>query len=175
MLRLDIGDLYVREPRSLLIEFRLQSTGDTRDAVLLADIVVSAQVVAAAGIAQSDIRLPLSISLADGPRIDPEVRKEMLYLDAARAREQAIEHYRAGDAPAAASALHASFACFAASPYTDAGLEEEQQDLQEMAQQFASLEVGERDAKYLYQRAHNARVAQSAKSSLISRVLRKQR
>jgi Ca-activated chloride channel family protein len=172
-LRLDIGDLYAREPRTVLVEFAFETTADQPDEVNLGDLLVSAQVVTSEGVEQQEIRIPIRISAREGVHIEPEVRKEMLYLETARAREQAIEEQRRGDYHAAASVLRQSMASLAASPYLDADLQEEAEDVDRMAQQFHLGDISPADTKYMYQRAHDARQSRAHKKNLISRVARK--
>jgi len=171
-LRLEIGDLYAREPRSVLIEFAVHAESVAADDVRLADVVISAQVVTAAGIEQREIRLPITISLGAGPRADAEVRKEMLYLDAASAREAALEHQERGDFQAAGQVLRSAVHDLAAAPYADADLQEEAEDLAALSLRFEDGTANEVDAKYMYQRAHDARRARASKKDLISRVRR---
>jgi len=170
-LRLDIGDLYAREPRAVLVEFAFEA-GDSDD-VHLGDLLVSAQVVTPGGIEQREIRLPIKVSAREGVRSEPEVRKELLYLEAARAREQAIEEQRRGDYGAAASALQQSLMQIEASPYLDADLQEEADDVRAMADKFHMRVASAADEKYMFQRAHEARQSRPVKKDLISRVRRK--
>jgi Ca-activated chloride channel family protein len=171
-LRLDIGDLYAREPRAVLMEFSFEATAG-EDEVHLGDILVTAQVVTAGSVEQQEIRLPIRVSATEGVRIEPEVRKELLYLETARARERAMEEQRRGDYAAASSVLREHHAQLAMSPYYDADLQEEAEDVLLMADQFQLGDVSEKDAKYLYQRSHDARRSRASKKNLISRVLRK--
>ena len=171
-LRLEIGDLYAREPRSVLIEFAVHAESVTADRVRLGDVVVSAQVVTTAGVEQREIRLPITISLAAGPHADADVRREMLYLDAAKAREEALEHQQRGDFHAAGQVLRSAVNDLAAAPYADEDLQEEAADLAALSSRFELGSADAADAKYMYQRAHDARRARTSKKDLISRVLR---
>src|SRR5690606_33185759 len=77
--RYDIGDLYAREPAALLAEFVLDAGVATGEGVPVAELVVEGDVVEADGrIAHREICLPVTYSRAEGPRVDPDIRREVL-------------------------------------------------------------------------------------------------
>src|SRR5690606_29780305 len=139
--RYDIGDLYAREPAALLAEFVLDPDVETREVVPVAELVVEGDVVEADGrIAHREIRLPVTYSHADGPRVDPDIRREVLLLDAARARREALERRDRGDAAGARDVLLQYDGLIREAAGDDAELLGEAAELSEMAALF------ERDA-----------------------------
>ena len=171
-LRLELGDLYAGEPRSLLAEFLLKSAVWGDDAPMpieVGTLVVTGHVIEQSGaISKREIRLPITVSTA-GPETHPEVRKEMLLLEAARARRDAIEARERGDHARGAQLMEKAAATFEASPYFDETLAEEAGDLRAMAQRYAANKVSAADAKYLFHRAHNQARGRGKKSDLFRR------
>lgn len=154
--RFEIGDLYAREPRRLLAEFVVRP--DLFGAVesRIAELVVRADVVTAdGGMEHRELRLPIVVS-ADGElRVDPEVRREALLLEAAEARRQARQDERRGDYDAGASKLREiARRIRAAAPADDEELGEEAQDLDAMADTFERGTVMEEDRKYMAMRMY---------------------
>lgn len=173
-LRLELGDLYAGEPRALLAEFLLRThavSGDDAAAspVAVGTLVVVGHVIEANGaVSRREITLPITVT-TEGAETHPEVRKEMLLLEAAHARRAAIDARERGDFAAGAQVMASMAATFAASPYYDESLAEEAHDLSEMAAQYESGDVSPADAKYLYHRVHNQRRGRRGKSSLFER------
>ena len=172
-LRLELGDLYAGEPRVLLAEFLLRpSAGDTDPAIPtdVGTLTITGTVIEHDGaVSRHEIRLPITVSTADGAVTHPEVRKEMLLLEAARARREALEARERGDYARGARLMESAAATFEASPYFDETLAEEAGDLHEMAQSYAADKVSPADAKYLFHRAHNQARGRKSKSDLFRR------
>jgi len=178
--RLEIGDIYAREPKSVLVEFfvpaLLDEKGDVGD-VRVAEIVVIANVLTdAGGVERQEIAFPVVSHLTAAGHAEPEVRREMLLLDAAQAREDALRKRSEGDLGAAAAILRDMSVVLAAAPaaYGDVAsdLSEQALDLSDMAGRFVAEEVSEEDAKYLAQRAYNAHRGKRAYEAKLSRVSR---
>lgn len=168
-LRLELGDLYAREPKPLLLEFLVEGESEPMP---VAELVVKATVLRADGtISAEELALPIEVSRAGGAHVDPEVRREVLLLQAARAREAALRARERGDDAGAAAMLRDLGASLAASPMCLEDLEvaEEAADLQQLADRAATHGVSEADAKYLFQRAHDASRGARSRSRLISR------
>lgn len=152
--RVDLGDLYARTPRRLLAEFLVPASNPEAE-VMVAELVVTGQVLTAGGgLDRREIRLPIRASLAAGPKVDPEVRREVLLQDAARARNEAREARERGDYGAAGRRLDEAAAQLTALDPADPQLREEAEDLRAMAARFHDGIVNEADAKYLYQRSY---------------------
>jgi Ca-activated chloride channel family protein len=174
--RLEIGDVYAREPKSVLVEFfvpaLLDANGDAGD-VRVAEIGVTAHVLTEeGGVERQEITFPVVSRLTAAGHAEPEVRREMLLLDAAKAREDALRMRDEGDFGSAASMLR-SVACRLAAEPADGEFasyrREQALDLEDMAARFAAEEVSEEDAKYLAQRAYNAHRGKQAYEALLSR------
>lgn len=156
--RLEIGDVYAREPRALLCEFFVPGLAE-RPEVLVAEIVVRAVVLTAGGgVERQEVRVPVSSPLTAAGRREPTVRREMLLVEAARAREAAVEASARGDYAAGREALASVSAMLCAAPLDerDAGVGEEAADLAAMASLFEEGQVSAADVKYLGQRAYEA-------------------
>ena len=155
-LRVDLGDLYAREPKALLLEFFVPALGAESGPVEIGAVTVLAYVLSAdGGLARQEVTFPIAAPLDRAGRREPEVRREMLLLDAARAREAALEARSRGDYAAGSAALSAAAPMLASLAGDDLALREEAADLETMAARFAAEEVSAADAKYLGQRAYN--------------------
>ena len=100
--------------------------------------------------------------------------REMLLLDAAKAREDALRMRDEGDFGGAASMLRAMSMKMAIAPQQlgpefAMELREQAVDLEDVAKQFALSDVKEEDAKYLAQRAYNAHRSKRAYEAKLSR------
>ena len=161
-LRAELGDLYAREPKALLIEFFVPLVDPAADvATRIADVVIHAHVLTSAGgVERQEVRLAISAPLSAAGHEEPEVRREVLLLSAARAREEALRARERGDFEGGGSALRsAAFELMEALPAlgpADLTLREEVADLEALAATFEESAVSEADAKYLAQRAYNA-------------------
>jgi Ca-activated chloride channel family protein len=85
-LTLEVGDLYAREPRGVLAAFLVPASGvGATGTAELGCFTIKADVLTeAGGVELHEIALPLTLSPEAGGRVEPEVRKEILLLDAAR-------------------------------------------------------------------------------------------
>ena len=152
--RVELGDLYARTPRRLLAEFLVPASNPESE-VMVAELVVTGQVLTAGGgLDRREVRLPIRASLAEGPKVDPEVRREVLLQDAARARDEARKARERGDFGAAGRRLDEAADQLTALDPADPQLREEAEDLRAMAARFHDGIVNEADAKYLYQRSY---------------------
>ncbi|MEJ7758417.1 MAG: VWA domain-containing protein [Gemmatimonadaceae bacterium] len=165
-----VGDLYARDPKSLLIEFfvaDVETVGDRSIAV----ISVTADVVGAdGGVQRQEIRIPVAATLSAEGREEPEIQRTKILLDAAKARDEARVRGQRGDYGGAAAMLReASVAC-ASMPLGGSVMDEQAVDLMAMASKYENEEVTLSDEKYLYQRAYNARRGKERYEKKISRV-----
>ncbi|HEX2778915.1 MAG TPA: VWA domain-containing protein [Gemmatimonadaceae bacterium] len=154
--RIEVGDIYGREPKSLLFEFHVPAgaaDGDTD----IGEITVDAHVLTAdGGVARQEVTIPIRSPLSPNGRREPEVRQEMLLVRAARAREDALRRREVGDYAGASRMLHAAVAELGRSEIAGSPLVMEQMaDLTAVAQKLADATFDALDAKYTAQRAYN--------------------
>ena len=154
--RLDVGDVYAREPKSLLVEFFVPGL-DGGATVAIADVTVTGYVLTAeGGVERREVRFPIAAPLDRAGQREPEVRREMMLLEAAKAREAALEARARGDYAAGSASLAAMAPIISRMAEGDVRLLEEAEDLLAMARQFDSGMVSSADAKYLGQAVYNA-------------------
>jgi Ca-activated chloride channel homolog len=166
-LRVELGDLYAREPKPLLAEFLV--AGDVALPASVAELVVSGDVVLEDGRVERQV-ITLPVTLADeAAHVDPEVRRELLLLETARARRAALELRDRGDLGGAVSALRSARVMLSTSGFDDADIAEETGDIVAMEQSLHAATFGEADAKYMYHRAYNASTGRRKKDELIRR------
>ncbi len=176
--RLELGDVYAREPKSVLVEFfvpGLPDAGSDERDIAIAQITLTAHVLTeGGGVERQEIVFPIVTRLSAAGHAEPEVRREMLLLDAAKAREDALRMRDEGDFGGAASMLRAMSMKMAIAPQQlgpefAMELREQAVDLEDVAKQFALSDVTEEDAKYLAQRAYNAHRSKRAYEAKLSR------
>jgi hypothetical protein len=120
------------------------------------------------------VRLPITVSTAEGARVEPEVRRELLLLEAARARRDAVALRDRGDYEGAAHMLRDVRSKLEAHGVADVELQEEAADLEGVAASFAAHDPAELHKKYLLQRSYNVSTGRRAKDQLIRRKKPKQ-
>jgi Ca-activated chloride channel homolog len=156
-LGLHLGDLYAREPKSLLAEFRVTGAGAGTDEVEIARFELSAHVLSADGdVERQEITLPIRFTPAEGVHTDPEVRRELLLIGAGKAREEALEAERRGDFDGGAGKLREAARALREHDAGDERMQEEAADLEAMAERYRHHRVEEADRKYMHQRAYAA-------------------
>jgi Ca-activated chloride channel family protein len=155
-LTLEVGDLYAREPRRILAAFLVPPDGMGVDGIAdLGRFTVAAHVVTeTGGVELHEIALPLTLSPEEGGKVEPEVRKEILLLEAARVRREALEARERGDFDSAAGVLRTYADRVEASGLDDEDLMEEARDIEGMAASFDQRVVEAADVKYMSQRAY---------------------
>jgi Ca-activated chloride channel homolog len=141
-LRLELGDLYSLEPKSLLVEF-LISDGD------------GAEIEVATLTLEGYVLLPIRVSPAEGALVNPEVRREMLLLEAVKVREEALDDRARMAFEDGARKLRRVAEALAPYAASDPELQDEVDDLRDMAERFDSENVTLADAKYMHQRAYS--------------------
>jgi hypothetical protein len=159
-LTLEVGDLYAREPRRILMEFLLppETTTDQEPGwtASVARVVVRAHVLTAdGGVEAREIVLPITLSPEEGGTVEPEVRKEILLVEAARAREEALEARGRGDFASGRAKLALAARKLRTSGLDDGVVREELADLDATARQFEEESVSVADIKYMKQRAYS--------------------
>ena len=156
--RLELGDVYAREPKSLLVEFLVPGLMEMPD-VEIAEVVVEAHVLTAEGdVVRRTVSIPVRSPLSRAGQAEPVVREELLLLRTARAREESLRRRNAGDAGGAAAVLSGMVAELQASPLAgNARVAEQAEDLAAMARSLDEGAFGVAEAKYAAQRAYNVR------------------
>ena len=151
--RVEIGDLYAREPRSLLVEF-LVPVADARASVPIATITIHAHVLTADGaVERREIVFPVAGTLEAQGHHEPEIHREILLSHAAAARREARERQDRGDWEGAAETLRRVAQEIAISPDKTEQLDEQVEDLRMMADGMRYADPA--DLKYMGQRAYN--------------------
>ncbi|HSG06771.1 MAG TPA: VWA domain-containing protein, partial [Longimicrobiales bacterium] len=158
VLTLEVGDLYAREPRRILMAFLIPPDGPGLNAVAdVAQLTVTAHVITdEGGVELHEITLPVTLSPTEGGKAEPEIRKEILLVEAARLRQQALSARDRGDYDAAVSLLTSYRGMVENSGVADAAVAEEVRDLELMAAPFHERQVSEADVKYMKQRAYSS-------------------
>lgn len=175
--RLELGDLYAREPKAVLLELFV-AAGTRPPAGVVAELVVHAHVIGADGsVERCEITLPVAVAL-DGPaHAEPAIRRELVLLDAARARQAALDARARGDLAGGAAVLRAAAAAVDACPAPpgadgqalDHELAGEGADLRAMADRYGAGDVSAADAKYLGQMAYATHRGKTANRRLLRR------
>lgn len=158
--RVEIGDVFGREPKSVLVEFFVPALMNGGEANV-GEIVVDAHVLTAdGGVDHQRATLPLRATLSGEGTPEPESEHELLLVRSARAREEALRRESMGDVAGAADVLRemASDLAACASPLTL----EQASDLRAVAEKLESRSFDAADAKYVAQRAYNAHRAKGA-------------
>lgn len=151
--RLELGDLYAREGKLLLLEFLVPGLTHA-DAVDIATVTVSGQVLTAGGgVEQEEVRFVVRTPLHAAGHAEPEVRRQVLLADAARAREEALRLRRSGDFDGAATMCREAARRLEVEPT----MVNEVLELREAASAFEDGAFSAADAKYHQARASSAR------------------
>jgi hypothetical protein len=159
LLTVEVGDLYARESRRSLMAFLLSPDsarmGTEAD---VARLTVTAHVLTpGGGVELQKTTIPVTLSPEEGGKAEPEIRKEILLLEAARRRQEALDARDRGDYTSAARSLRGIRETAAACPpeVMDATVREEVADLESMAEYFDREEVSQAEVKYMKQRAYS--------------------
>ena len=110
--------------------------------------------------------------LAEGPVSNPEVRRELLLLEAAQVRTQAVHEQKQGYYDRAAEKMSAMATKLRSSGIQDAQVSEEADDLELLSQQMREQQWTVREDKYMYQRAYDSTRAMRSKMEHIARTKR---
>jgi Ca-activated chloride channel homolog len=165
----EIGDVYAREPRLLLCQFLIRPD-DTGGEVAVAELVVTAHVLTGdGGVELRTTRLPITVSTADGARAEPDVRREIILLEAANARRLALEDQMTGDFDGASSRLRTVAGMLRDLGGDDYELNEEIADLDAMTSSLELRMCSEADVKYMKQRVNDSSRSKRLGTKRISR------
>ncbi|MBT3497729.1 MAG: VWA domain-containing protein [Gemmatimonadales bacterium] len=156
-LTLEVGDLYGREPRRIIMEFLLgPEAGIGTDADVATLSVVANVLTADGGVELHNISLPITLSPEEGGKAEPEVQREALLVEVARARQQALDARDAGDWERGHQILTQASAKAQAMGFDDLVVQEEMADLAMSAESFEDRSLSLRDIKYMKQRMYSA-------------------
>jgi Ca-activated chloride channel family protein len=159
-LRIQIGDLYAREPRLLLTEFLLPTMADLKTDVPVARISVEGDVLSPeGGVERRVVDLAVTLDATRGAHAEPEVHRTGVLLDAAKAREDALARQEQGDWEGAAFRMKEAASGLAALGADDALAAREAVDLERMADRLRQREWRAKDVKYMKQQALDSRRA----------------
>jgi len=179
-LRLELGDLYALEPKTLLMEFLTRDDGAVETDV--ATLTLEAHVLLpGGGIEKRTLTVPITVNREDGAVAHPEVRREMILLQAARAREEAVRDRHAGRYDDGARKLRdiaeklAPMAASTDDPDLAADLTDELDDLRDMADRFERERVSEADAKYMRMRSYSVQSSKEAAAEMVREQRRRER
>ena len=173
-LLLEIGDLYAREPKLVLMEILVDA--QAHEQVQLARLVIEAAILRSDGaIEQQEITLDLATSIEDGPVVNTEVRRELLLLEAACVRTEVIELGQRGDFDGAAEKMRAMSRKLLEAGIDDAQFSEEAADLAIMADHMVAHDWTAAEDKYMMQRSYDSSRAMRMKSEAISRARRRRK
>jgi Ca-activated chloride channel family protein len=169
-LQFRLGDLYASEPKQLLVTFRAYAAGNGD--VGLAQLQLRADVLAdTGGIEQRTLSVPIRFDPLSGPLVNPEVRRTLVFLEAAAARRDALEDERQGRFDHAARRLRAAAHEVLALADDDEG-REEAGDLELMASHLDHGALTASDSKYLHARSYSVMRAKLSHKDILSRVKR---
>jgi Ca-activated chloride channel family protein len=161
---LELGDLYALEPKSVLLQFLLSGDGDTAEADVATVTIDGYVLLANGGVERKTVTLPIHVQRSGAAVVNPQVRRELLILEAARAREEALRDRARGEFHEGASKLRHVTETLAAHADSDDEIRDEVEDLRDLAERFDEEQVTARDAKWMYQRAYSS--AQSKRATL---------
>lgn len=154
-LTLEVGDLYSREPRRVLMEFLIGPDAGRSGDAEVATLSVTAQVLTAEGAVELETtRLPITLSPEQGGHVEPEVRREALLLAAAKARDEALEAESEGDYERGKDVLRRAMTRLNDEGGEDALLGEEHDDLARMRDRFDAGHLSMSDVKYMKARSY---------------------
>ncbi len=154
--RVELGDIYAREPKSLALEFLVPALADTAE-VMIAEIIIEAHVLTAdGGVMRQVVQVPVRTPLSRAGHNEPVVKQEVLLAQAARVREESLRRRNHGDTDGAGSVLRAMARDLRGVAEGNPLLEEQVNDLNAMAERMELKMFDAADAKYVAQRAYNA-------------------
>ncbi len=168
-LQIELGDLYAREPRVLVLEFLVQGTPGEEASI--GTLVVSADVLKGDGAVEHvTATYPLASSLDAAGRTEPVIEREVLLARASKARDEAARLKEDGDAKGSSAvvreaALRLSKSAFAKDPE----FLEQAKDLRAMAKRLKEEAIDPSDIKYMKQRAYNGSRGRQAYDATLSR------
>jgi Ca-activated chloride channel homolog len=146
-----MGDLYAEEPKLLLVEL-LPSVASPGAELELATVTVRGHVLTAeGGVEIREVRLPVTLTVGSEPRVEPEIEKVHVLLDAAGARQEAMKRADCGDYDGASQVLRERAATFRENSVADSDVLREVREMEEMASGLTPASYGRTGRKTLAQ------------------------
>jgi hypothetical protein len=143
---------------------------ETQAEIPVGTIVVMGDVLTAdGGVREREVALPIRLSPVEGGLVEPEVRRELTLLEAAKVRERALEARTAEEFDAVRRDLRAMSVSIGEDYADDVMLAEEAVDLERMVDAVQGDSVGIADAKYMKYRARYANRGRASARESISR------
>lgn len=167
-LRLDLGDLYAREPKRVLARWFVPDAFVAPDAVL-GEIACTAAVVSATGIERRTTTTPITASFDAQESVEPTITREVLAAEAAKARQQAVDLGDQGDGAGAAFVLKQTASHIHAMAASDPEASAHVAELTAMAAKYERDAVDGSDRKYMKQRAYNQRRGKAGYDAMLRR------
>lgn len=161
--RVELGDLYAREPRRLLIEFIVPGvpsvSGGPAGNTPVASLIVSGAVLLPDGaVEQRMATFSVARNLDAAGHVEPMIEREVLLAKAAHARDEAAKHRERGEIRESSQLLREAAAELGSSAFAgELDLQDQVRDLEAMAERMREEAIDGRDIKYLKQRAYNQR------------------
>ena len=154
--RIEIGDIYAREPKSVIVEFFVPALGESPD-IDIAQLRIEAHVLTVDGeVKRQVVNLGIRSPLSTAGHSEPTIQEELLLVKSARAREESLRRRDAGDVGGASAVLREMVSDLRASPAAESAIMGEQAaDLEAMARRIDESQFSAADAKYVAQRAYN--------------------
>lgn len=167
-LRFELGDLYALEPRSLLCEFLLTSDHGAAEADVATLTIEGYVLLPNGGVEKKTVKLPIKVKQSGAAVVNPEVQRELLLLEAARVREEALGDRARGAFEDGARKLRQVADKMAPHAASDDEMRDEVDDLRDLAVKFDEEQVSVMDAKWMYQRAYSSAQSKRAMSERLA-------
>ncbi|MBL8998303.1 MAG: VWA domain-containing protein [Gemmatimonadetes bacterium] len=165
----ELGDLYAREPKRLLLEFFCEAVPDATLVRALARLTVRAdEREADGGMAHITTELTVAATLDGAGQEAPVITREVLLSQAAQARTEAAAMVRRGEGRDASRKLREVHRVLESAPPM-LNLAADVKDLEALAAKLERDSGDEMDARYLMQKAYNSRRSKRKYDSGFSR------
>jgi Ca-activated chloride channel family protein len=161
--RVELGDLYAREPRRVLIEFIVPgapgvSVGSAGNTPIASLIVGGAVLLPDGAVEQRMVTFSVASNLDAAGHVEPVIEREALLARAAQAREEAAKRRERGEINESSMLLREAAAELGNSAFAgEPEIRDQARDLEAMAERMRDEAMDGRDIKYLKQRAYNQR------------------
>lgn len=154
-LKLELGDLYAREPRVLILEFLVR--GESSEHATVGTMTVVADVLKDDGAIEHQMATyPLASALDAQGRTEPVIEREVLLARTAKARDKAARLREAGDSKGSADLVNDAARTLAASAFArEKVFREHVKDLRAEGKRLADVTLYDEDIKYMKQRSYN--------------------